>query len=93
MMMRLSFSHARPPMMGVYIQTFSQLLLQVRHQLKVVLLSPISATMVEREPGRVQKIMESTVAILQVLEMSCRGWYELTPLLRMVHCMKRLLNT
>jgi hypothetical protein len=78
--------------MGIHIQTFSRLLLQVRHQLKVVLLSPISAMMMEREPGRVQKIAESTAAILQVLDMSCRGWYELTPLLRMVHCMKRLPN-
>jgi len=78
--------------MGIRIQTFSQLLLQVRHQLKVVLLSPISAMIMEREPGLAQKIAESTVAILQVLEMSCRGWYELTPPLRMVHCMKRLPN-
>jgi hypothetical protein len=79
--------------MGIHIQTFSRLLLQVRHQLKVVLLSPISVMMMEREPGRVQKIVESTAAILQVLDMSCRGWYELTPPLRMVHCMKRLPNT
>jgi hypothetical protein len=76
--------------MGIHIQTFSQLLLQVSHRLKVVLLSPISAMMMEREPGRAQKIVESIVAILQVLEMSCRGWYELTPPLRMTRCMKRL---
>jgi hypothetical protein len=78
--------------MGMHIQIFSQLLVQVRHWLKVVLLSPISAMMMEWEPGHVQKIVESFVAILQVLEMSCRGWYELTPPLQMAHCMKRLLN-
>ena len=76
----------------MHIQTFSRLHLQVRHGLKVVLLSPISATMMEREPGRVQKIAEAIVAILQVLKMSCRGWYELTPPLQMAHCMKRLPN-
>ena len=81
------------PLPQVYIQTFSQLLLQVRHQLKVVLLSPILVMIMEWEPGRVQKIVESTVAIIQVLNMSCRGWYELTPPLQMVHCMKRLPNT
>ena len=76
----------------MHIHTFSQLLLLVRHRLKVMLLSPISAMMMEQEPGHVQKIAESIVAILQVLKMSCRGWYELTPLLQMAHCMKRLLN-
>jgi len=44
------------PLPQVYIQTFSQLLLQVRHQLKVMLLSPISAMMVEQEPGHAQNV-------------------------------------